>query len=1393
MSTVRPDNIRPPPRSSTIQSLARPPIRSLSQDISQTHQTPQRQVSFDLATLKSLESPAKRPKLVHDGFLQRARDRTQIETIDLEALSAGISVETKAKDAPYKLPPFPSRPGCELQRAQLPGHSFTNNKEPVSEKPYILEAPNTTPRYADKREFECTQTYPVLNETGPADFFPWTGDKAEDTLNEHTIKNGYFDKAATPQNESTPARPTLWPKIRNKSGLEMLSSLFVMTLQQRQKFGAVSTISTFKPPPRATLTEPKREIWLKDLADSKIPLRRLSRTIPHGIRGKALLDQCMAKRIPLDRAIWLVKCVGANEIRAFKRKGPTILASGSEAKWVYEWTDNIQEFLNALIDSCGAQDWTDNSNYGFQLMGNVYAEGLLDKEQFLEWIIDSLQIAVNHKLPIWLLVTQMYWSEMALCRKFGKKLAAALCEQATLLHEQVVPANQDLWDKIWELMEKLMIESPACFLLPKQWPAYIAPLKAAASECMDTFEEIQGHNEELANFACMPQAQDPNQQIIDLLDAKDAAYDIKKTSRRCLSTCPGIVLLVTTTCRWATTIYRPGFANMYLALRLLRRWAKPDLNLEPIIFQFIRSCVDVFDLDKQKLFRFVAEFIRSKHISVSKYLQWIMAQGDPVILEKEVLLQAPLYDLPDHTRNLCQMVLDCQLPLDSAVSELQDTISSRLFNDAMVDEDLDCKPILTLRLPEQHQLAHWLRRLLLSHADAEGLLASFEDLKTICQILETMDDYAVFADALGVYAEIGHVDLLPVVLDALNMHFECFHAIGATEGICDTVLQRMEEVIDRSIAQKPLIMSLVDLVKRLPRRSRTLAVLQKELSVCEPKSIIAVCSPVSDAMGETQEDVTFFEEVEILFSSGSSMDRAPITRIFTDIVKRLEASWTNEVLTSISLVELLVRLKSFNGEVFSVLMPAWIDTILAGRQDVKDLLAILICGDLLDIQQLYIGVITQTTKKGAIPKIALVELLDLLLETPNIPRAYRLRADVISMVRNDPVTVARFLGLVLEWNNSSITSRPGFRELIQRLALHDPAVQSFFSKSKSVLLADLALGLPSEPGFIQSLPNILCYFNSKLCVGKLKQLLNEDVNLDLTNLPLDIIAKVMQEKQHSIEPWKEVLPYLPPPAALKMHKLIFSSFLENASETGNDADDALLHLLGIIQHNTEPQDLASTFTLLSDSLSKLQASLSKSSISDDIPISSLRPRLILLLRLLSIHTDVLAQAQIPSTTILHLCLNLTSLYSNPLLFSDRIIRHTLTNTITLLSDVLPNEIRQQTIHILHHHNIIFPQLDFLFGPPLQNSANSTLRLIPISNTDTTQHSKDKSKTVSSGQPSSAASSSLGTNSSKEPQSTSSSQPFTLHRWEMVQDATPVIGDNDTSLSLTFFGARKAVL
>ena len=187
----------------------------------------------------------------------------------------------------------------------------------------------------------------------------------EDVLDEANTKQGYFDKVQPSHNESSTAKPSIYNSVKHKSGLQILSSLFVSALDQRQKLGVTRSSSSFKPPPRVTLTDTKREAWLRDLSNPSISLRRLSRSIPHGIRGKTLLDHCLSKHIPIPRAIWLVKCVGANEIRAFKRKGTGgVFTVGGENKWIKDWTINIEHFLQHIISACGTPEWKSRIDYG---------------------------------------------------------------------------------------------------------------------------------------------------------------------------------------------------------------------------------------------------------------------------------------------------------------------------------------------------------------------------------------------------------------------------------------------------------------------------------------------------------------------------------------------------------------------------------------------------------------------------------------------------------------------------------------------------------------------------------------------------------------------------------------------------------------------------------------------------------------------------------------------------------------------------------------------------------------------------------------------------------------------------------------------------------------------
>lgn len=344
-----------------------------------------------------------------------------------------------ASGKPPSPPPMPTQ-SWNTALSERPKDAFAKSRDPSPDKkvqttPYRIETPSVAPvlKGDSKLASATLQTRdPVANihSLEVADFAPWTGNHPEDVLNESTAKQGYYDRTQVSQNESNTARPALYTQLKHRTGLQMLSTVFAAALEKRQNHNTVHAPSTFKPPPRVTLTDNKREAWLRDLANPSVPLRRLSRTIPHGIRGKVLLDQCLGKWIPAARAVWLAKCVGANEIRAFKRKGTSgALAVGLEAKWVRDWTTNVQQFVEGVFGTPRAPDWKAKMTYAVGLTARLFFENLLDHDHFLEWFLSSFDSASLTTVPVWLLMLGIYWNNLMRYRKRGRRLAEILLDK----------------------------------------------------------------------------------------------------------------------------------------------------------------------------------------------------------------------------------------------------------------------------------------------------------------------------------------------------------------------------------------------------------------------------------------------------------------------------------------------------------------------------------------------------------------------------------------------------------------------------------------------------------------------------------------------------------------------------------------------------------------------------------------------------------------------------------------------------------------------------------------------------------------------------------------------------------------------------------------------------
>ena len=159
-----------------------------------------------------------------------------------------------------------------------------------------------------------------------------------------------------------------------------------------------------------------------------------------------------------------------------------------------------------------------------------------------------------------------------------------------------------------------------------------------------------------------------------------------------------------------------------------------------------------------------------------------------------------------------------------------------------------------------------------------------------------------------------------------------------------------------------------------------------------------------------------------------------------------------------------------------------------------------------------------------------------------------------------------------------------------------------------------------------------------------------------------------------------------------------------------------------------------------------------------------------LLQLVVIHQNILQDATVAPALPLRLLVNLGLLLVNPVLTSHPPLSIYILDTMALLSDGLSYEARSLAIRaLLDQHQIRDRRIEFVLG-------YSTLMegdLLSIS--------------------ASASTCPGNSNQTHGPEFEEKNFPYPVRRWEMVQDAMPNAGENDTCLSLSLFGAKKAVV
>ncbi|KAK5164339.1 RNA polymerase II mediator complex subunit [Saxophila tyrrhenica] len=1362
------------------------------------------------------EPPAKRTKTSGDGF----------RPIHEEAI--GTTMDVDAADEVMPGSPLPSLPKTKI--AAKRAHHQQRLVEPAARKSHGLEAPAVATRVPQPKK--------VL------DFYPWTGNHPEDVLTENVIKNGYFDSAKNTNNsESNSARASVWPNIsqKNHQSLSMLSLLFSTVLEKRQHLGKCTAPSTFKPPPRVTVTDTKREAWLRDLANPDVPLRKQSRTIPHGIRGKLLMEQCLSKAIPLQRAVWLAKCVGANELRAFRRKGVSgANAASGEAKWVREWTVQVEQFLEFVISTCGQKDWKQRMDYAVKLATAFFVEKLLDADHYLDWIVSSMAGATLERLPIWLLMVQLYWKAITAYSKRGKALAEGILEHLHGITNSGLETNSMLKTRLQKLVAVLAVSNRGCLIIPRTWSKYkdlLSPATSMASSTRSPANDITRRNERLATPWNSLESS-PLLKLYAELDHVRLEVSIEGLATKCEAIVSDTNVLVAALLDLSSTPYRTGTARIYLAAGIIAYLNANGHDTDAAILAFLGSATTTPTTSSGNVHRVVVDLIRQERFSVGRYLQWLISSGvvsagDQYGCATGLLSALPTSSLPLHLQNTRKTLMNrLKLRLDN-----EETIERAIRDFGQSIADFEAHGTITSPSVEALTVSGKISAV---NTALERLRANVKDGGlSLCaflvtrQLVERCGDLASLGELVSMTLTSDNTALLATSLDTTNLNAESFAAQGRLSTLFDAFVEQYMTLRSSQPLDRYFILALTAMAQRMPGKAALLKLLADDLAICEQQTSLAVCSPASDNLiGMQATSLEFDSDIDAVFASGNTMDDQLMQRVFMRIMDHATKSDlpTSEPVSKVG--GWLSQLRSVDGSgVFDRIVQGYVRSALKGAREgalpVGAIDSLLASGSISPITVADMAKETATPRLAAsILRIALsrdvsdnglseCERYRLLLlkdrfqeeHASSLNALFRLAADSAKLDTED----SNLLDFVVK---RSSTEPGSVRAFFDNDNLTDGAWCNAGRTVTAILKLDTESLLPSGKMDLRSLMSIAGPLSINYCVEAIRWMRS---NGSWDQEDDETLQTAMMELFGT---QSEVLPQLLQVASekvnLAMHEWAQGQVLSMADHDNIESEDRLpscLELLAVTNRATSKNDGTASVDSIAAKLKELVAQLSDLDIFAQEGMATLercKYRLQLLLHLCVMHVHTISdESDMSKQARQNLLVALCILLVHPALQLQQDLIEYLFDLASALSDNLFDE-PAASLRLAGLTKLpIDPRLTFILGSD-SSAKDSWLALATPVHTPGLQPQRMLSR-QSSGHlqpPTSGGASNAGQQVQQGPGQMHPQHqrfpsqggmrmppevkvtPFALRRWEIMPDPTPVQGENDASLSLGLFAARK---
>lgn len=809
-------------------------------------------------------------------------------------------------------------------------------------------------------------------------------------------------------------------------------------------------------------------------------------------------------------------------------------------------------------------------------------------------------------------------------------------------------------------------------------------------------------------------------------------------------------------------------------------------------------------------------------------------------------MELPLQGLPLHVLNLRQtllsslgvshehesnMVLKVKAKL---AAQIPDFFPLQTATQSSAPSDIDYS---TLSQTVKSSVARWIRQTLilrlqvLSEAcsDAEDhnraivdsansrsnliTLGQFQALRTI---FEEIGEFAVLADVLNLLSTEVQGSILTAVADTINHYFDIFDSIGAADDLFQNLCRQQEDAPGHELIEKGFLESLVDLGCRLPSAAQEIPRLRKELSMYTPKPSAAACSPISDTMVEAiqSSEPAFADEMDQVLTNGTTMDVPTLTRVFARIMAHLEKSLLEVDCSILRFSQILVRLRGFAPKTFDTLLlerlQLWLQT--DSRPKLSRIVPPMICSKIISLKTVVNAVAQTLIAEGSQRHKTMLALdaLDLVTEAYCERmlivdyRRYRLLDQLRRLERTAPNSLLTIVGVVIQASTSTDlmtqsqakrhVDSSAVRSLLSKLLLRGHGTgkgaeevpgSSFLNASTLKVIGGLLHKgnvTSSDSGLSTKILRLLddiSDFNLPLARVELKTVLDSAV--EPPEVSTRILSEILVKRARTstagrIELWACLVSELSMSQAAavrdKAESELLSRALRDMTSLSSENRHVDLHLIVEAAAFSVPYtETSPILDQISDGLATLVASSQLEKHQVNRPeTASLFQSIDVILRLLTIHQSTIEHPKFSQNTLHQIIMSLALLLIHPLLTSHPDLSNRLSDVLSILSDSLSDDNRSRCIRALRdHYQTRDPRLRFIFGYA-ETVEKEWLQLVTKSPSPTDAKAEGAATAA-----------------------TTSTIPYPLRRWEMMQDATPVATENDTSLSLTLFGARKSVL